>query len=354
MKHRQQDPTPGSVTLPFFNVNLSGNVFNDLGGLLADATVNGTGIATPSGTQLYANLLNAAGTTVIASVPINPDGSYNFNGIPGNTNYVVQVSTNQGVATQPTPATALPTNWVNTGENVGTGAGNDGTVNGLLPVSVLAVDVTNANFGIEQLPNSGTNTQPIQPNPAGTANVTVPASAFSATDPDAGTVTSIRITTFPSNSTSITINGTTYTSATFPVGGVVVPTNVNGEPTQTISVDPVDGLISVVIPYAAIDNAGKEDPTPGSVTLPFSNINLSGTVFNDANGLTNTNVDGIGIGAASGNQLYANLLDATGTTVLATVPVNTDGTYNFYGVTPNTNYVVQLSTNQGIVGTYTC
>ncbi len=240
---------------------------------------------------------------------------------------------------------------MNTGENVGTGVGNDGTVNGLLPVSVLAVDVTNANFGIEQLPNSGVNTQPVQSNPPGTANVTVPASAFSATDPDAGTVSSIRITAFPTNATSITINGTTYTSATFPVAGVIVPTNASGQPTQTITVDPIDGLINVVIPYAAIDNAGKQDPTPGSVTLPFSNLNLSGNVFNDANGLNGPgNVDGTGIGNASGSQLYANLLDATGTTVIATVPVNADGTYNFYGVSPNTNYVVQLSINQGAPG----
>lgn len=346
----KEDPTPGSVTLPFFTVNLSGNVFNDVGGLLADGTVNGTGIGLPSGTQLYANLLDATGTTVIATVPVNNDGTYNFNGIAGNTNYVVQLSTNQGTVGNPAPATALPANWTNTGENLGAGAGNDGTVNGLLPVSVLAVDVANANFGIEQLPSSGTNTQPIQANPPGTANVTVPPTAFSATDPDAGTVTSIRITSFPTNATSITINGTNYTSATFPVGGVVVPTNTSGQPAQAITVDPVDGLVSVVIPYAAIDNAGKEDPTPGSVTLPFSNLSISGNVFNDANGLTNGNVDGTGIGAASGSQLYANLLDATGTTVVASVPVNPDGTYSFYGVTPNTNYTVQLSTNQGTPG----
>lgn len=345
----KEDPTPGSVTLPLFNINLSGNVFNDLSGL-TDNTVNGTGTGSPSGTQLYANLLNTAGTTVIASVPVNPDGTYAFSNIPGNTNYIVQVSTNQGTAGQPTPATSLPSNWVNTGENTGAGTGNDGTVNGLLPVSVLAVDITNANFGIEQLPNSGTITEPLQPNPPGSANVTVPASAFSGTDPDGGTVTSIRITAFPTNATSITINGTTYTPATFPVGGITVPTNASGQPTQTITVDPVDGLVSVVIPYASIDNAGKEDATPGSVTLPFTNISLSGNVFNDANGLTNSNVDGNGIGSPDGAQLYANLLDATGTTVIASVPVNPDGTYSIYGIAPNTDYVVQLSTNQGTEG----
>jgi hypothetical protein len=345
----QQDPTPGSVTLPFFNVSLSGTVFNDLNGL-TNNTVDGSGTGLPSGTQLYANLLNAAGTTVIASVPVNGDGTYQFNNIPGNTNYVVQISTNQGTATQPAPATVLPANWVHTGEDCCDNTGSDGTVNGLLPVTVGTANVTNANFGIEQLPNSGIDTQPLQANPPGAANVTVPASAFSGTDPDGGTVTGIRITSFPTNATSITINGTTYTSATFPAGGVTVPTNAGGQPTQTITVDPVDGLISVVIPYVSIDNAGKEDATPGSVTLPFTNISISGNVLNDANGLVNTNVDGTGIGSPNGIQLYANLLDATGTTVIASVPVNPDGTYNFYGVTSNTTYVVQLSINQGTAG----
>jgi hypothetical protein len=345
----QQDSTPGSVTLPFFNVSLSGTVFNDLNGL-TNNTVDGSGTGLPSGTQLYANLLNAAGTTVIASVSVNGDGTYQFNNIPGNTNYVVQISTNQGTATQPAPVTVLPVNWVHTGEDCCDNTGSDGTTNGLLPVSVLAANVTNANFGIEQLPNSGTNTQPLQPNPPGAANVTVPAGAFSGTDPDGGTVTFIRITAFPTNAASITINGITYNSATFPAAGVTVPTNASGQPTQTIKVDPVDGLISVVIPYASIDNAGKEDATPGSVTLPFTNISISGNVLNDANGLVNANVDGAGIGSPNGTQLHANLLDATGTTVVATVPVNPDGTYNFYGVPSNTNYVVQLSTNQGTAG----
>jgi hypothetical protein len=346
----KEDPTPGSVTLPFVSVDISGNVFNDVNGL-TNNIVDGTGTGLPSGTQLYANLLDAAGTTVIATVPVNADGTYQFTGVPGNTTYNVQISTNQGTPTQPTPVTTLPTNWVNTGENLGAGTGNDGTVNGLLPVTVTNINVTNANFGIEQLPNSGTNTQPLQPNPVGTASANVPASAFSGTDPDMGIISAIKITSFPTNANSITINGVTYTAANFTVGGVTVPTNATGQPTQTIAVDPVDGNVTVTISYATIDNAGKEDPTPGSVALPFSNISLAGNVFNDLNGLNSGgNVDGAGIGLADGSRLYANLLDATGTTVIATVPINNDGTYSFYGIASNTNYTVQLSINQGTAG----
>lgn len=345
----REDATPGSVTLPFATINISGNVYNDLNGL-TDATVNGTGINTPSGVQLHANLLDAAGN-VVATVPVGAGGAYAFNNVPGSTTYTIQISTNAGTATQPAPADALPANWVSTGENLGTGAGNDGTVNTRLPITVGSTDITNANFGIEQLPESGTVTLATVPNPGGTSNYTIPASSFSGTDPDAGTITSIRITAFPANAASVTINGITYTAATFPAAGVTIPANAAGEPTQTISVDPVDGTVTVSIPYAAIDNAGKEDATPGVVTIPFSSLAINGNVFDDGNGLNGGgNVDGSGIGLPAGTQLYANLLDAAGTTVIATVPVNADGTYSFYGVSSNTNYVVQVTTNQGTVG----
>ncbi len=348
----KQDATPGSVTLPFISVSVSGNVFNDVAGL-ADATVNGAGVGSPSGTQLHANLLDAAGN-VVATIPVNAGGDYTFANVSGNTNYVIQISTNAGVPLSPAPADALPANWVSTGENLGTGAGNDGIINTRLPITTALINITNANFGIEQMPNSGVITLVSITNPGGTNSYTVPATSFSGTDPDAGIVTSIRITAFPANANSIIINGTTYAAATFPITGIIVPTNASGQPTQTITVDPVDGNVTVAIAYAAIDNAGKEDATPGVVNIPFSTLQITGNVFDDGNGLNaGGNVDGTGISLPSGTQLYANLLNAAGTTVIATVPVNADGTYNFYGVAANTNYTIQLSINQGTAGSAT-
>ncbi len=90
---------------------------------------------------------------------------------------------------------------------------------------------------------------------------------------------------------------------------------------------------------------------PGSTT--FAKVNLTGTVFNDVNGLTNSTVDGTGIGGPLSStpiqQLYANLLSADGVTVLATIPVNSNGTYTL-PVGKNSGYTVQISTNQGTVG----
>ncbi|MBK7764284.1 MAG: hypothetical protein IPI46_13225 [Bacteroidetes bacterium] len=340
------NPTPGIANIPFFTVGLSGTVFNDVDGL-TDATVNGVGLGNPSSTTMYVNLLDGGGN-VRATTTVNVNGTYNFPTVdPGS--YTTQLSSIQGTVGQPAPATSLPTNWVNTGENLGVAAGNDGTVNGILTgITVVATDVVDANFGIEELPTPSTITATSQVNPGGTNNVTVPPATFGGTDPSSGTITSLTITSFPSNATTITINGTTYTSGTFPGGGVTVPTTPNGEPTQAITVDPIDGAVTVGISYTVTDNAGKTNPTPGIANIPFFTVGLSGTVFNDVNGLTDLIVNGVGLGNPSSTTMYVNLLDGGGN-VRATTTVNNNGTYNFPTVDPG-SYTTQLSSVQGIVG----
>ncbi len=333
-------PMAGSVTIPFAPLAISGTVFNDVNGA-TDNTVNGTGLGNPAGTTLNANLLDAMGN-VVATVPVNNDGTYTFtSGVATGTNYTVQVTTNAGTVGMAAPATALPTGWVNTGENVGTAAGSDGTPNGNLPVMVGTTSVTNANFGIEQPPTANTATAPSLVNPGGTTSVAVPAATFSGTDMSGGTVDSIRITAFPTNATSITINGVTYTSATFPVGGVTVVAP-GGIPGVIIEVDPIDGGVTVGIPYVTKDNAGIESTTPGSVNLPFApTFNVSGNVFNDTNGATDNTVNGTGTNAGG---LFAVLLDNTGTAIQS-VPVNADGTYSFENIAVGTYSVILNNAN---------
>ncbi|MDP5093830.1 MAG: SpaA isopeptide-forming pilin-related protein, partial [Polaribacter sp.] len=130
---------------------LQGNVFNDLD-LLNDNTVDGSGISTPGGTQLYVSLLDSS-NNIISTKPVNSDGSYEFLAeVYENTNYKIVLHTSSGGSTTPN----LPTNWINTGENVGTSAGNDGNVNGIINASVATTLVTQVNLGIvEQAPPSG-------------------------------------------------------------------------------------------------------------------------------------------------------------------------------------------------------
>ena len=339
----QESPVAISA-LPFTNISLTGNVFNDLNGMNAGNMVDGTGIGIVGSGQLYISLIS--GGVVASTTAVNPDGTYTFNNLSNALSYSLVLSTFNTPATNPAPAANLPAGWVNTGEinnNSGNSlSGNDGNTNGILNIGLLSGSETNVNFGIEQPPLANSNTLPSQVNPGGTNNVNVPATLFTGSDFGSGTVTSIRITTFPANANAITINGITYNSGNFPVGGVIVPANTSGNPSQTISIDPVDGSVTVGIAYVTIDNASKESAA-AVASLPFSTLSLSGNVYNDANGMNNGNmVDGIGNGMAGANQLYASLV--SGGIVAATVAVNPDGTYSFNNFNNTDSYSIILTT----------
>ncbi|PQJ78674.1 hypothetical protein BTO18_05505 [Polaribacter porphyrae] len=120
-----------------------GNVFNDTD-KLNDSTVDGTGISTPGGTQLYASLIDGS-NNIIDTVAINSDGTYQFfDSVDPNTIYTVVLHTSPAGSLN----SNLPANWINIGENQGIGVGNDGNVDGEISVSVAMVLETNVNFGI--------------------------------------------------------------------------------------------------------------------------------------------------------------------------------------------------------------
>ncbi|NOU47056.1 MAG: LruC domain-containing protein [Bacteroidales bacterium] len=245
---------------------ISGSVYNDLNGL-TNGMVDGTAISISGTDQLYINLLDVS-NNVLQTTAVDPDGTYSFSGVPLGL-LKLEVSTVQGTIGNPSPGCVLPSNWVNTGER----SGSTGTIanhNGQASITVGGSNITGIDFGIEQRPAAGTFVMSTQLNPGGTTLVLVPPASFSGTDPDMGIVSSLRLTNFPTNATSITIDAISYTSATFPVAGITIPTNTSGEPTLMIKVDPVDGNVSVVFNYVTIDNAGVESEFNGSVTLPFS------------------------------------------------------------------------------------
>jgi Secretion system C-terminal sorting domain len=355
-------------------LNISGTVFNDPD---AANVNNSSGTTNTVPSNLFANLIDASGR-VVASVAVNTNGTYSFPAVFEGS-YTVSLSTTAGTQGATKPAETNPSGWDNTGEFNGTpNTGADATVNGISnSFTVTTTDVTNINFGINQLPESAVNLQSSVGNPGGFNSQTVPAGAFQTSnvgvnpntdDPTTGgTVNNIRITAFPSNANSITINGTVYINGgscppatsctTWPGAGVTVPFTDGTGPSQAISVDPVEGNVDVVIPFVAIDNAGKADPTPGSVTIPFRTVSLTGIVWNDADGnlsqngaealLNGTNSGG---GLLPGAVLYANLIDAAGR-VIATVPVQSNGTYTFPNLPQNaSSLTVQVSTTQGTVG----
>jgi hypothetical protein len=91
-------------------------------------------------------------------------------------------------------------------------------------------------------------------------------------------------------------------------------------------------------------NAGDEFMMSVSMN---STVYISGNVFNDANGLGDNTVNGIGTNV--GGTLYAILVDSLNK-VVATTAIAADGTYLFDGVSAG-NYNIILSTTQGVQGT---
>ncbi|MBZ4192503.1 hypothetical protein [Niabella beijingensis] len=82
------------------------------------------------------------------------------------------------------------------------------------------------------------------------------------------------------------------------------------------------------------------------VSVSLATYSLSGTVFNDANGLSDNTVNGTGTNAGG---LNAVLIAAGANTVAAVVPVNADGTYTFNNNVLAGDYSVELTTENATV-----
>jgi hypothetical protein len=369
---------------------ISGKVYDD-----ADNTAVGTfaniqngaeaGAIIPNTTPLYALLIDSTGKVIGNSLVISngtngttgTNGTYSFTDIDGYQNglKVVLSTTNVTVGTTPTPAAALllpslPLGWEGTSPLTYTpfNVGGD-TATELL--TYLGKD-----FGIELLPNAVGATASSKVNPVGVNLFDVPATVFTgSTDPDpnaTGAVAAYKITAFPTNAVTITINGTTYTPTSFAAavtatGGVSFTlAELNA---GAVKVDPIDGASTVDIPFKAIDNAGKLSLNTSNGLLPFSAdaVTISGTVYNDRDKSatatftnikpnTTAGVDDTGTDTLVGTNstpIYATLYNTDTNKVIATQVIPNTGIYSFSGITATTNVKVILSTTAGTPGSAT-
>ncbi|RYD18594.1 MAG: DUF11 domain-containing protein, partial [Verrucomicrobiaceae bacterium] len=323
-------PMYASVNFPISPVMVTGNVYSDANGL-TDGIVNGTG--TNIGNTLYANIVS--GGVVQQVYRIDSDGTYRFINIPGNTNYTVVLSTTRGTVDSPPPAASLPTGYVNTGENLGLGVANDGTPDGTLALALGTTNVANANFGVERTPAAANVSTASQANPGGTTRVTAP--TLSGTDPEDSSVTTFIINTLPTN-------GTLYYNGVAVTAGQTIP----GYTASLLTLDPNDGAITATFTYSSVDAAGKSSASTATATMPFTTVSVSGTVYDDANGMQGSPTNTIdGTGSNAGGTLYMNLV--TGGNVAQVVAVASNGTFTFATV-PAASYTLVLSTTQGTVG----
>ncbi|HTG55895.1 MAG TPA: hypothetical protein VL943_06500, partial [Niabella sp.] len=99
-------------------------------------------------------------------------------------------------------------------------------------------------------------------------------------------------------------------------------------------------------PDVAPNGANDGASCPNAVLY---NVSITGTVFSDANGMTDNTVNGTGTNAGG---LSVVLWDAVENKVLDIVPVQSDGTYSL-AATPGKTYNVIITTQPGVVGSTT-
>ena len=112
-----------------------------------------------------------------------------------------------------------------------------------------------------------------------------------------------------------------------------------------------------VLPGNDVGNTNTgDDHTQQPITV-IGGVSVSGNVWNDLNADKNingseTSVNGTnsGTGILTGMPLYVNLADINNN-IIATAPVQADGSYSIPGVLPNkTGYQLQISSTQGVIG----
>lgn len=235
--------------------NISGNLYIDANGLI-DYTVNGIDTNMAGTTIMYANLILDG--LVLKTDVLSSDGYYQFLGLFSG-NYEVQISSNQGMVGQAAPTQDLPTTYEWTGDNTGVTAGDDGTPDGKQSVTIsMGLDMVEVNFGINGIPITNGLTTPSQENPNGTVQVNVPPLTFS--DPEDVGINNITIQSIPNPTTQ----GTLYYNSI----DVTLGQYISNYDASLLTVDPIDGNVTVSFMFFSTDQAGAMSNT-STVNIPF-------------------------------------------------------------------------------------
>ncbi|GEM_PF-1811623 len=254
---------------PIGDITLEGNVFNDANGL-KDGMVNGPG--TNAGGTIYVHLVDATNNEVIDYRAVSATGEYSFGSI-GEGNYLLILSATPHNAGTVLTESDLPGIWESTGENHGlpTTTGNDGDVDGILAVTVGAVDIDNLNFGIERAPNSYDEIKIVEGAPVVGTPVNLGDVPMEGSDIEDNNDVKIAwnnkpliITELPTNNFILKYNNVVITA-----GDTIFnynPALLTIEPSTTTPT----GTTTTVFKYATLDAADVSDKTPANYTVTFS------------------------------------------------------------------------------------
>jgi SdrD B-like domain/Domain of unknown function DUF11 len=134
-------------------ITLTGNVWHDVNGMFNGFVDSSGKLASPQAPNippgLRAYLVNPVTNIVLKTAFVNNvTGFYTMNTIEPATFYTVVLSSIGVPVGSVAPISILPQGWRSTGEKLGITAGQDGAINGKLPIPASINNVVNANFGI--------------------------------------------------------------------------------------------------------------------------------------------------------------------------------------------------------------
>jgi len=259
-----------TIDMSFVGLSISGKVFNDGDN---KEIVSGKRISQIEGEALYVTLLNEK-NVVLASKAVDEKGRFSFDGLDGimpESKYTIVLSTKKGVETS-----TLPKNWNNSDEGImESDESADGLYDGKIHVRLHIKDMSNVNFGVNKKPEAEAITLSSQLNPGGSDRVSVP--ALIGKDNENSNTLVYSISTLPKN-------------ADLYDGNIKItkPGFVLSDPTK-LTLDPRDGKHKVEFSYKVTDDDAVSSD-PADVKLSFSELQLSGHLFND--GTADNNVSG--------------------------------------------------------------
>lgn len=258
-------------------VDANGNVNNKVDGTLFNAATYGT-------VPVYAVAYNNTTGKVENFMAVTTNGGFSFDNI-SNANYSIYITTiAPAIGTTATLLVAMPGGWENTGEkNCGTTSGcsgNDGTNNGILPLGLVTGAITEANFGIERLPESVDLTTTIS-QPAVNSFLTLNGGAnppiLRGSDPEDMPTQNV-LSNKNVNITSLPTNGELYyNNVKIAVGadGINPPSITNPFSITSFNASLLAvkftgyGYKQTSFNYAYVDAANLPDPTPAVYTLKW-------------------------------------------------------------------------------------
>lgn len=325
----------------------SGYLYDDRNGLV-DGIVNGTLLDSSFHHTVYAYLASNTSGKITEVSTVSVGGSFQFSAAQKDSSYILMLSTqslSKG-ATNPSTAT-LPSEWIATGENFGLNnsagtAVESGTPNSRISVQFSSLDITALKFGWEKLPISFSNTAASQLNPGGTNKVLSAGMAgYDLEDDSISSGKKFVIYSLSSN-------------AHFYYYDTLLKSNdtIRGYNRMKLTVDPLfSGQGNASFTFAAIDSANKASTASATITIPFTGLSISGTLYHDANGLSDGSINGTPIDDPGSTVLYSYLTQSGGVIIAKDTLDSGNGTFVFNQIADaNTSYQLSISSQQLAVG----